>query len=60
MYNQDKRIKLVCPRCKRPTNVVAIKGRTVLRNFPLFCKFSRTETVITYDGKSQSLRARAE
>ncbi|MFR5641167.1 MAG: cysteine-rich KTR domain-containing protein [Butyricicoccus sp.] len=60
VYNQDKRIKLVCPRCKRPTNVVAIKGRTVLRNFPLFCKFCRTETVITYDGKSQSLRARAE
>lgn len=51
MYNQDKRIKLVCPRCKRPTNVVAIKGRTVLRDFPLFCKFCKCETVIEFDGE---------
>lgn len=60
VYNQDKRIKLVCPRCKRPTNVVAIKGRTVLRDFPLFCKFCKCETVIEFDGERQRLRARAE
>lgn len=60
MYNQDKRIKLVCPRCKRPTNVVAIKGRTVLRDFPLFCKFCKCETVIEFDGERQRLGARAE
>lgn len=60
MYNQDKRTKLVCPRCKRPTNVVVFKGRTVLRDYPLYCKFCKIETVIEYDGERQRLRARAQ
>lgn len=59
MYNETKKVKLVCPRCGKPTNVMVIKGRTVLQQFPLWCQKCKQETVVTYDGLSQSFKARA-
>lgn len=57
MYNDKRRVKLVCPRCGKPTNVMVIKGCTVLRDFPLWCQKCKTETVVSYDGSSRSQRA---
>nr|WP_295947874.1 cysteine-rich KTR domain-containing protein [uncultured Agathobaculum sp.] len=57
MYNDNRRVKLVCPRCGKPTNVMVIKGCTVLRDFPLWCQKCKTETVVSYDGSSRSQRA---
>lgn len=54
MYNQKQKKKIVCPRCGRPTRVQVTPGKTVLRCFPLWCEKCKSESVVDFDGVSQS------
>lgn len=49
MYNNKSKVKLICPRCNRPTRVMVIPKVTVLERFPLWCEKCRVESVIDYD-----------
>nr|DAE58391.1 MAG TPA: cysteine-rich protein [Caudoviricetes sp.] len=46
-------MKIVCPRCGRPTGVMVMPGQTVLRCFPLWCKYCKCESIVSFDGESQ-------
>ena len=54
MYNKNQRIKIVCPRCGRPTRVMVMPGVTILRRFPLWCEKGKFESVDDFDGVSQN------
>lgn len=60
VYNKNQRVSIMCPLCKRPTNVKVIRGVTTLERFPLWCQKCKQETVVSYGGLSQSQRARAD
>lgn len=53
LYNNEHKVKLICPRCNRPTKVMVIAEMTVLERFPLWCEKCRIESVINY-GVSQN------
>ena len=38
--------RAVCPRCGRRTNL-RIQPNTVLKNFPLYCKWCRAVTIVS-------------
>ncbi len=54
MYNQ-RRKKIRCPRCGKPTKVWVAPGTTVLQQFPLWCEKCKHESIVDYDGVSQRL-----
>ena len=39
---------LICPKCNRKTRV-RVYYNTVLKNFPLYCHWCKTETIISLD-----------
>ena len=53
MYNQ-KRMKIRCPRCGKPTKVWVTPDSTVLQRFPLWCE-KCNESIVDFDGASQRL-----
>ncbi|WP_407926395.1 MULTISPECIES: cysteine-rich KTR domain-containing protein [Agathobaculum] len=53
VYNHKQKMKIVCPRCGRPTGVMVMPGQTVLRCFPLWCKYCKCESIVSFDGESQ-------
>lgn len=45
----NKKCFLICPKCGEVTKVKVIPGATRLREFPLFCKRCKNETIIDYE-----------
>lgn len=54
MYTENQKVKIMCPRCGRPTRVQVIRGETTLRHFPLWCEKCKSESVVDFDGASQN------
>lgn len=45
---------ILCPHCGGRTKTKITPGRTVMKNFPLFCPWCKRETLINYNpGQSQ-------
>lgn len=52
MYNNYKRLTIICPHCGQPTKVKFIPGVTHLTGYPLWCQKCKFESVVDFDGAS--------
>lgn len=54
---KDKEYKwFTCPICKNP-KMIKLRTDTELKNFPGYCKYCKTESLITIAPKSQIMKS---